>query len=320
MKFSLKINALLLAVMALVMVACSEDTTAPTTDPPNAPTGLMAKSVNATSVGLKWTAPTGVVVPTGYVVKYNEVGSSTAQEKSVTATSTTATIDGLTNGKVYDFVVIALNDTVRSTASTKVSWAPAARGTSVYKLYSSKSNTFGSGLHVTGLGGATPSVKKIAEGDSWDICFDDKFNAADPRVGSPGQSAYVDDNYQFPNGKDAKTVYISNKMYSSINSIDEIYESEALTLPSTGGEVMLSLNTVGGTTGFGFVSGTKQPDGTYVFAKYVVKRVGGNFVQGSGNDTFIEVEVSYQTMSNVPYALIRYFEQLPERAPVRNTK
>ncbi len=306
MKHLLKFNIVVLALTALVMVGCN---TNDVIDPgprtaPNVPTGLMAKSISETKIGLKWTASTGTVVPTGYKIIVREMGAASSQTLDA-GTSTVTEISSLTEGKIYEFSVYAVNDTAKSSATAVVQWAPARRATSTFKLYSSNNATNGSGLAIVGM--TTPSVLKISQGDLWDLCFDDK-TAGDPRIGSPGQSQYVDATYKFPNGKDAKVVYIAALQYPAVNSIDEIYETSALMIPASNGEKMTQLSTVTGTTGFGFVIGTKNSDNSVNFAKVVVKRVAGSLVQGTGANSFVECEVSYQTFKDVPYALRTAFE------------
>nr|MCU0331441.1 fibronectin type III domain-containing protein [Candidatus Kapabacteria bacterium] len=190
------LNAFVMAVMALVFVACNENEspTDPVATAPNAPTALAAQSVNGTTIGLRWTAPTTGVTPTSYEVEYNAQGTTAKLTKTV-ATGTSTTIDGLEAGTVYDFVVYAYNGTAKSIASSTVSWAAANRGTGTFRLYSSLNSTNGSGLAV--WSDNTAGVKLIAEGGKWDICFDDKTNPADPRIASPGQTDYT---VQRPNG------------------------------------------------------------------------------------------------------------------------
>lgn len=318
--FLRKLPAMMFAMIALTIVGCNtnEDPVDPTNEKPNAPTALMARSVSETQVALKWTAPTSGPTPTGYLIMYSEVGGSTGtQEISVSGGSTTSgTVPGLTDGKVYEFMVHAVNGTVESDASNKVNWAPARRGTGAYRLYSSNSSTNGSGLAI--FSGTAPSVELISNGGQWDICFDDKTSPSDPRIASPGQTQYVDNNFQFPNGQDARVVYWG-KQYTGITSLDDIYDTDALTIPAADGEKFWSLNSIGGTSNWGSVIGVKNADNTVNFAKVLVKRTGGTFVQGSGAGAYIEVEVSYQTMKDVPYALKQKMEQWGQqvRTPVR---
>lgn len=303
------LNAFVLAIMAFVFVACNENEspTDPVATAPNAPTALAAQSVNGTTIGLRWTAPATGVTPTSYEVEYNAQGTTTKLTKTV-STGTSTTIDGLTAGTVYEFVVYAYNGTAKSVASSLVRWAPAARSTASLRLYgSNSSNGSGLGIFLNGTGRTGgPAILTTANGDEWDICFDDDV-ATSPRIGSPGQSSYVPDKTtgQFRNGKVARVIVIAQKQYTDITSLDEIFESEALTLPAQGGEAMLSIAAnQAGTKNFAFVIGSDNGDGTVNYAKILVKRgSNGAFVQGTGNDTYVDVDVSYQTVKDVPYAL-----------------
>lgn len=301
MRFS-KLALLGAFIITLGIAGCNENDN-PVTPPtaPNAPTGLMATSRSATSIGLKWTAPAAGVTPTGYMITYTPAGG-TAQTMDVASTSTATDITGLTEGKIYTITVSAKNSTAVSTASSAVMWAPASRLTGTFKIYSSKSTANGSGLRFS-----PAAVLKIADGPEWDICFDDKDGR--PLVGSPGVSGYVDANNQFPGAKDAKIVALGRD-YLGVNSLDDIYDVDSLSVAPTGGfkEVLKDLSTVPDKTkGYGFVVRSRKTvsDPTVVnFAKVLVKSDGSKFVQGTAPEEYIEVEVSYQTITNVPFALV----------------
>ncbi len=312
------IGMALLSIVAIVTIGCDSAVTDPTDTPlpaPKAPAGLAAKSVNQTSVGLMWTLSTSdTVTPTGFVVEYKAVGGTIAMSVPVSGSATRmATVTGLTEGVIYEFVVYAKNDTVRSLASPKVQWAPARRAESTFKLYSSSSSSEGSGLAIFRAAGV-PAVLKIANGGEWDICFDDK-EAGNPKIGSPGQSRYVDADYKFPNGQLSKTVYFYNKPYTNVTSLDDIYESAPLTLPTENGEVMFPINALPNSTGgIAFVMGTRdEADKKYNFAKVLLKKqAGGDYIQGTGASSYVEVTVSYQTVKDVPYAVKAKFDRVQD--------
>ncbi len=292
-----------MVIIALGIVGCNENNN-PVNPPvtPNAPTGLMATSRNSTTVGLKWAAPATGAVPTSYTVSYTMGSMPMTQDVS---TGTSVDITGLTEGTMYSFTVKANNGTASSVASDTVMWAPAKRLTGTYKLYSSKSSTNGSGLSFS-----LASVLKIDQGDKWDICFDDKDGKS--LVGSPGVSGYVDNNYSFPNGKSAKIVAIGRD-YLGVNTLDDVYDVQALNVAPSAGfqENLKDLSTVPDQTkGYGFVVRSKVDAQNVNFAKVLVKSSGTGFVQGTGNDKYIEVEVSYQTLPNVPYALVAPLDRI----------
>lgn len=320
MKNWLNINMLMIALAAVAMIGC-ETTTEPTDTPlptPKAPTKLEAKSNNETSIGLRWTAATGdTVTPTGFLVEYNAVGSATKITLPVSgSTANTATVAGLTEGTIYEFVVYTVNDTVKSVASPKVQWSPARRGEGVYRLYSSANASQGSGLGIFRAVGA-PAVLTISSGGEWDLCFDDK-ESNNPKIGSPGQSRYVNDStYEFPNGQQSKTVYINDVIYTNVTSLDDIYESSALTLPNENGEKMFPINAIPESTdGVAFVLGTRdETDKKYNFAKVMLKKQNsGTYIQGTGASSYVEVMISYQTVKDVPYAVKAKFDELMRNA------
>lgn len=316
MKQLLNYKTWVAAAFAIAMIGCNtNDPLEPDPTPaPNAPTDLMAQSVSESSVRVKWIIPSGTVTPTGYHVMATEVaaaGTPHMREVSVNgATTNSAVVGGLTEGKIYEFSVHAVNDTTKSPTSNKVSWAAARRATGTFKLYSSLNSANGSGLRIFGAGG--PAVLRINQGGEWDICFDDKFNPADPRIGSPGQSAYVDNEYKFPNGSLARTVFYG-KRYTGISSLDDIYESVALNQPTAPiEELMFQLSTIGGTANWGVALAWKDASTTpvsYWYGKVVAKRVNSSFVQGTGTNAFVELELSYQNAKDLPYALKQRIER-----------
>lgn len=302
-------NIVIAALAAIVMTGCNtNDVVDPGLTKPGAPSETKVQSASATSVKLKWTAPTSTTDVTGYVMMaIEQAATGTPEKKEVIvsgAATSTGVIGGLTEGKVYAFMVHSINDTLRSDPSNEVLWAPARRGTASFKLYSSTNATQGSGLGIFRTAG--PAVLTVANGGEWDVCFDDKFNPADPRIGSPGQSAYVDNAYQFPNKQFSKVIY-TGRTYTGITSLDDIYESEALNVtPAPVSENMYQISTIGGTSNWGSVFVWKDDSSTpatYWYAKLVMKRTAGNFIQGTGSNAYVEVDVSYQNTKNLPYAV-----------------
>ncbi|MBU3699318.1 MAG: fibronectin type III domain-containing protein [Candidatus Kapabacteria bacterium] len=309
------LSILSIAFAVIAMVGCDSVTEPTDTTPavPKAPASLEAKSVNQTSIGLRWTlAANDTVTPTGFVVEYGTKESTTRISLPVSGASTrTATVTGLTEGAIYEFAVYAMNDTVRSLASPKVQWASARRAEGTFKLYSSSSSSEGSGLGIFRAAGM-PAVLKIANGGEWDLCFDDK-EAGNPKIGSPGQSRYVDAEYKFPNGQLSKTVYINDVVYTNVTSLDDVYESSPLTLPAVNGERMFPINGLpASTSGIAFVMGTRdETDKKYNFAKVLLKKQSnGSYIMGSGASAYVEVVVSYQTVKDVPYAVKAKFDEL----------
>ena len=91
--------------------------------PPLAPTGLTATAGDGT-VGLSWTAPSNGGAPiSGYTVKWGtQAGGPYPNTRTVSGTQ--ASIDGLSNGVTYHFVVSATNSKGEGPNSTEVSATP----------------------------------------------------------------------------------------------------------------------------------------------------------------------------------------------------
>lgn len=255
---------------------------------PEAPTSLTAAVGNSSEVRLRWTASASATEPdfAGYEVSYTPNGGTlTLLNKDQVA----HTIGGLQAGTVYTFSVRARLAQGKKGIPATVKWSP-AQVSSVFRLYSFKS-AMGHGIDLDGDNG-NPAVLKIANGEQWDIAFDDR--STEPAIGAPGQSLYVNDNFKFPNGKEAKLTRVSTHRYTNLNSLADIAESSPLDAGTK--EQMQLINT---TQPFAFI--VKTQEGNY--AKVLVLSTDGRIVQGSGNDTYIEIQISYQPVPNVPYAV-----------------
>jgi titin len=119
---------------------------------PGAPTSVTASAGNA-QASVSWTAPTGVISQapiTDYVVQYSSnSGASWTTFADGTATSTSATVTGLTNGTAYAFRVAAVSSLGQgawSTASSAVT--PSSFQPSAVILTSGSSYTVPSGAAV----------------------------------------------------------------------------------------------------------------------------------------------------------------------------
>jgi len=313
MKFQKRILASLVLASAVFFVSCEENSVIdpnPTGATPMAPTGVQVSTRSETSIAVRWTKATGdTVVATGYEVIALAAGAATPITKTTTVAAASGYVfTGLTEGVVYDFTVKALSGTRTSAASAKVSWAPAKRTTMSARMYVS-SSSLGSGLNL-----ATGQSLTIADGDKWDICLDDKDNNL--LVGSPGVSGYVNNSFQFPNGKDAKIVRIRN-VTKRATSLNDIWETASLgdgSSTSTFKEQLFDLATIAASDGgLGFVVATFTIPTIANYAKVLVKSDSANFVKGTGSGRYIEVEVSYQSAANTPYALTKLMNVGGER-------
>jgi hypothetical protein len=101
--------------------------TAPPASSPGAPTGLTATAGDS-QVSLSWTAPgsDGGSQVTSYNVYDGTSAGGESQTPVTTVTGTSATVNGLTNGNTYYFVVTAVNAVGEGSSSNEAQAAPAA--------------------------------------------------------------------------------------------------------------------------------------------------------------------------------------------------
>jgi hypothetical protein len=110
--------------------------------------------------------------------------------------------------------------------------------------------------------------------------------------------------------------------YVRANSLDDVFDTQALDNSTAGfKENLVNLATLPNPdTGVVLIMRSRVDASTVNFAKILVKRnaAGTGFVNGAGSDSYVEVEASYQTVTNVPYAeMERLFGGARRSQPVR---
>jgi hypothetical protein len=284
-RFLAPLSTVALAITALVVVSCG---TTPGTGPiggnvtvPNAVDSLQATSVNASTVRLRWAAPSTTGL-SGYRVT---VLTGTTVFGTINPTSTIVDVTGLTAGTVYTFRVQSRTSDTAS-AAREVMWSPAVRLTNmqgaVIRVYETASS-FGSGLRFQG---GTALNLTVARGNEWDIGIDTRANDGNVRIGSPAQLGY--------SFTGARNTPLADNVYSNVDSLNQVFDTQ-LRIGTPG------VFTVTPTTRRGFVFGARTIEGNH--AKVFVKaNTSGVILQGVAPDRYIEVEISYQPTANVPYA------------------
>lgn len=291
-----------LTAATLFMTACEDTPTDPQAVAPDAPTGIMATSASETEIFVKWTKATTGQAPTGYVIVVADDGGANAEELDINDPATTnLKITNLTEGKVYQFYVYAVNDTAKSSPTATIKWAPAKRYKTNLRLYETDSDQ-GSGIEFPSTAGLT-----ISEGGRWDLCLDTRNASYD--IGSPALSSYTDDAGKFPNGQQARVTAIG-KLWQNVASLDDIYEAVALNDAQNGTieQKLLNFNTAD-TKGESFAFVVKTAAGN--FAKVFVKSNGGRLLQGTAPNRYVDLEISYQSGANIPYAVTARSESSP---------
>lgn len=299
----------LVALMGVAATGCNENPT----DPVNpgtlgAPTGLQASSMSATSVGLRWNAVTGA---TSYLVSWTPVGNPAAQSGNVTVSTTSAAANNLTAGVRYTFSVQGVNADGNGTAAT-MDWAGAGRYTqntggadaanpsTTLRIYEFDSQ-YGSGVVLNPALGGPKTVSTVVE----------RPGLVQLAIFVTGDNVIIGSAGGFPEyrgvnnpAKFDQNVFISNTTFA-VNSLNEWYVANPINtyIDSVDGNVSaFTIPNASTNVGQGFFVriGTA---GAYNYARVLVKTGANNrILQGSGNNRYVELEVSYQTTPNLPFA------------------
>jgi len=214
----------------------------------------------------------------------------------------TVDFTGLNNATRYNFTVYAVSDSAKVSTGRSIEWAASkffttVNGTSI-KVYGHASS-FGSGLRFYGFEGATePSIHNVANGANWNLGL--HTNAAgDIRFGS---ASVVGPMYNsWGSSTTPLDAYITDVMYDDAALGGLMLDKDLSTLTFT--KKAIDLKTTTNAQGAVFFARVGS-GATANYAKVIVRKSGGNFLQGTAPNQFIEVVISYQTAAGVPYAKI----------------
>ncbi len=298
-----------IAILALPFTSCSEDAlvNSTTADRPNPPTNLMATSKNDSTVILKWTYSTSDSDTLRYILTVN---NSSLAPIEISSLVNTYTVQGLEEGKEYDFELIAEFDGGEQSFPAKVTWSPASRfnlsdNDVEIRLYGFQSS-FGSGLDLFNGDPNNPDpdfdgpeVLVTGSKDRWDIGMNDKNGGL-----SIGSASMIDVGTIVPD----HATEVSSESFQE-NSLDDVFGSQALNDVGTYTEKVFDLldAELDKSKNFIFiartdVAGQLEPN----YAKVMVKRgPGGDFLQGTAPNQYIELVISYQRKAGVPYAEVK---------------
>lgn len=298
------ISALMFAFFA---ISCDDNTTDP--DPvkekPNAPTNLMALSVNETTIHLKYdisTSETNTLFQ-DYFLTYNEVGSTSTKTMAVAKGVNPIIVPELSEGKIYEFKLVAryTNGEVSATAAT-VKWSPAARfeltvNDAPIRVYETASS-FGSGLQIYYATENGPRARTIANSGDWDLGI-----RTEGMVVNFGSATKLNYNYSTT----PQPTFILTD-YFLANSLNAVFDSKAMDEGDRNTkyvETTIDLATIPGTLNAIFYVRKYQPGQTrYNYAKIMLIRnpVSGGFLHGDAPNRHILAQISYQRVADVPYA------------------
>jgi len=263
---------------------------------------LMATSKDDKSVSLKWNASADESNAdfAGYWIFVYPVGQTSGDPIELPKGTTTYIATDLTEGTVYNFDVHAVKNyggNYLLSAKTNIKWSPASRfilniNDDNIKMYETASS-FGSGLQLFDPSGGAPKTLKVTSGADWDLGI--YTSGSNIWFGSASK---MKARYSSFAGT-AKVCQISSTKYE-VNSLDDVFDSQALDQGHSFSESEIDLSTLTGNKNVVFIVRTNSP--TWNYAKVMLIYNGG-FLQGPAGNRYIEVQVSYQKTSGVPYAL-----------------
>lgn len=280
--------------------ACEEDTTGPENDVPSAPVGLMATSINSTTVHIKWTAPGDLddALFKDYTVIYYPSNTSADDAPDMTAdmAGEPFEITGLDEDKTYTFEVITNYTNGESSTAAKIEWAPAIRFETVdaetIKVYESDATAFGSGISLYDSFLETPEVLTVANIVNWNLGLDTKNSSLN--FGSASQLSYT-------GATTAASAELASVAFTA-NGLNDVFDSEGMDT-RTYTERVEDLTNVSLGAKSGVVFYVRVANGTgFNYAKVYVDGNGGSFLKGTSPNRYVEVTISYQANIDVPYA------------------
>lgn len=285
MKLLRLLAASVAALTIIVLVACDGTTTPVTVTVPNAVDSLKATSIDAATVRLKWNASSTTNINGYRVTILNSASGAAIGTTNVSGTM--IDVNGLTAGTVYLFRVQTRTADTVSTAR-EIRWSPAVRVTTMQggavRIYETASG-FGSGLRFQG--GIALNLT-VARGNEWDLGINTRSSDT-LLIGTPDFIGYS----AITNPRKTKS---GASLYSNVDSLNQVFDTQ-VQMDAAGGNYAIILRN----TTKGFVGAFQTVEGN--FAKVFFKAANGVILQGTAPNRYVEVEISYQPVANVPYAL-----------------
>jgi hypothetical protein len=266
---------------------------------PAPPSGLAARPVDQTTIAVTWTAsPTSDI--TGYRVFYTK--KSGGQSDSLMTTTTSANITNVQAGTIYTIAVrtvrgAKVSSPVTTQSATATRYTTESDGVTQLRMYEFAAPApYFSGFTIDPAKGGPKNAKTTGSSDYSVVQLAIAMNSNNTFDIGPATSF---DEFSHVSEFDPN-VFISDSSYpvASLDAWNYAGSIENRIIQEEGLAFTFS-NT--GTLGQGFFVRTGTT-GNYHYARVFIKSVDGKLVQGTGSQRYIELEVSYQTAPNVPYA------------------
>ncbi|MBR9975637.1 MAG: fibronectin type III domain-containing protein [Bacteroidetes bacterium] len=292
----------LAALLTAGFTACDDNTTDPVdTDPVlAAPTNLKAASAHG-AVFLSWTA------------SFDENESNFGSYKITVTNNTTGEtlaprtagkginsirVDGLTNGVRYQFTIRSVTDLGKDgTTFATIEWSPAVRQNTdknglPIKVYATTSTMFNSAIDLYNSNGDAEVIPQIGQifQDRGDLYVHATNSTSAIEIISPDNA----------NNQGLETQFSS----ATPLALDDLDGQLAAEPPASATYSIkkLTVQTGSATAGRVFWGRIIRGNDMYYFRLLVKKGSNGSLIQGSGNDRYLEMAVSFQNAPNNPFA------------------
>ncbi|MEO5928717.1 MAG: fibronectin type III domain-containing protein [Candidatus Kapaibacterium sp.] len=257
--------------------------------------GLRASSISASSVALRWTTQ----LDTGTIIYRAAWKSSVSSDSGSVSnlTSSTVTVSGLKAGETYTFSVYAVRGSIMSVPASIV-WTGAIRygTTTPIRLYETAS------ANVSGL---------VLDPDRGGPAAISTVNGSVENVQLALYTMGLNNSFIIGTGYSIVEYRNSDKFDPNTFISDSIYDVSGLDawLPSgsidtripTNGNVRAFTVSAMSSSGRGFFARTGT-SGNYHYARIFIRSVNGMLLQGTAPNRYVELEISYQSTPNLPYA------------------
>lgn len=279
---------------------------------PQPPAMLYATSINNTTVRIKWDGPANGTenwtLFDGYTLKVTDESNATVLDTTIAKGMSAFDIANLTEGVIYKFLMkTRYTNASVGTTGAEIMWSPASRWNEIndqtIRVYESASS-FGSGLDLMDGTTEAPKIWTIAFKEEWDLALNNKDGAM-----KFGPAAYV--GYTSITPGDVKACEVSDAYFTE-NDLNSVLADAALNDQRDDKGTLIPFSTVAydlegdvnlnGKSGAIFLVRVAETPGNWNYAKVMVKNTGSQWLQGTAPDRYIEVEISYQSKANVPYA------------------
>ncbi|MGI6370568.1 MAG: fibronectin type III domain-containing protein [Ignavibacteria bacterium] len=300
-----KLYSILAVIVLTLFVFTSCD---PIEDDPITPSGteipikandLMGGCVNETTLVFTWThSQKDSTWFKDYIVTIKEEGADLfAVTDTISKSMTQYTFNEAKEGVVYEFTIAGRNIDNKVGAKATFKWATASQfkkndTESDIRVYGSAS-AYGSGLELFNTAGGAPKIWKIANEANWNL----GLFARDGKVlfGSASALGYT----QVKNPADAEITGLMNVDLENLGNlvVDTSLDKFAYSKKS----IDLVNDPIAKKAEKGVIFFARTLDKKH-YAKVLVLKKAGNFLQGSGDNVFVQVYISYQKAENVPYA------------------